>query len=236
MAAMGGRGGRVATRAASSRRRAAAARRPSSGRAERSAPRTAPAEALLAPLPSVATVDLAAALGGDLMALPALPQGAGGSAMAAAPAAASRPFAALSRSATGLIDALVDRARGQLGTRYVLGGNRPGESLDCSSFARYAMEALGFRLPRTADEQARLGRAVPRDRAALKPGDLLTFGSRRRVDHVGIYLGEGRFIHASVKSGRVIETTIERNGSLFSRWLGARRLIADSDTSRGDGG
>jgi cell wall-associated NlpC family hydrolase len=153
-----------------------------------------------------------------------------------APAGPARPFAAFSRSAAGLVDALVERARGQLGTRYVLGGSRPGESLDCSSFARYAMEALGFRLPRTADEQARLGRPVPRDQAALKPGDLLTFGSRRRVDHVGIYLGEGRFIHASVKSGRVIETTIDRNGSLFRRWLGARRLIADGDAARGGNG
>jgi cell wall-associated NlpC family hydrolase len=150
--------------------------------------------------------------------------------------AEARPFAALSRSASSMVDQLVDRARSQLGTRYVFGGNAPGAGLDCSSFARYAMEALGFRLPRTANQQAQLGRAVPRDPAALKPGDLLTFGTRRRVDHVGIYLGEGRFIHASVKSGQVIETTINRNNSLFRKWLGARRLIAGADSGVAQGG
>ena len=149
---------------------------------------------------------------------------------AAAPSA-ERPLSAFSRSAGALLDAMLQRARSQLGTRYVFGGAQPGDALDCSSFARYAMEALGIRLPRTANQQARVGREVPRDWTKLRPGDLLTFGSRRRVDHVGIYVGEGRFIHASVKSGQVIETTINRNGSLFRRWTGARRLIAESDSA-----
>jgi len=70
----------------------------------------------------------------------------------------------------------------------------------------------------------------------LRPGDLLTFGRGRSVSHVGIYLGQGRFIHASVTSGRIIETTIERNARLFRRWQGARRLIAGEPdtTARGD--
>ncbi len=152
-------------------------------------------------------------------------------AAAPAPSGASRgAFTELGRSAGALLDRMVTRARSQLGTRYVLGGENPGISLDCSSFARYAMEALGIALPRTAAQQARVGQAVPRDRKALRPGDLLTFGTRRTVDHVGIYLGEGRFIHASVKSGRVIETTIDRNGQLFRKWQGARRLIASDDS------
>jgi cell wall-associated NlpC family hydrolase len=145
-------------------------------------------------------------------------------------------FTGIGRSASALLDRMISRARGQLGTRYVLGGENPGRSLDCSSFARYAMEALGIALPRTAAQQARVGRAIPRDRDALRPGDLLTFGTPRTVDHVGIYLGEGRFIHASVKSGRVIETTIERNGQLFRKWQGARRLIASDDVGANPGG
>jgi cell wall-associated NlpC family hydrolase len=92
------------------------------------------------------------------------------------------------------------------------------------------MEALDVRLPRTANEQARVGRPVPRDPSQLRPGDLLTFGSRRHTSHVGIYLGGGRFIHASVRSGQVIETTIDRNRGLFRRWQGARRLLAGADT------
>lgn len=131
---------------------------------------------------------------------------------------------------------MVDRARSQLGTRYVLGGEAPGEGLDCSAFARFAMEALGINLPRTAAQQAKIGEAVPRDRAKLLPGDLLTFGRGSKVSHVGIYLGEGRFIHASVTSRKIIETTIDRNPKLFRRWQGARRLIAldDSTTKHGD--
>ncbi len=147
-----------------------------------------------------------------------------------------RPFTAIGRSASALLDQMVARARSQLGTRYVLGGSRPGDALDCSSFARYAMEALGIKLPRTAAQQAQVGTPVPRDRAQLRAGDLLTFGLGRRVSHVGIYLGEGRFIHASVKSGQVIETTFERNGQLLRRWQGARRLIASTDSTGGAGG
>jgi cell wall-associated NlpC family hydrolase len=98
------------------------------------------------------------------------------------------------------------------------------------------MEALGLQLPRTAAQQARVGVAVPRDRSRLLPGDLLTFGSKRKVSHVGIYLGEGRFIHASVKSGQVIETTFAKNALLLRRWLGARRLFAGADSTTPTGG
>jgi cell wall-associated NlpC family hydrolase len=191
------------------------------------------AAATLPAIPQVALPDLAGVLGGEVLALPAP---AAAPTFAAAPTGdRPRPFAAFSASASGLLDRVTSRARGQLGTRYVLGGERPGAALDCSSFARYVMAAVGLRLPRTAQQQAQVGRAVPRDRAALRPGDLLTFGTRRHVDHVGIYLGQGRFIHASVSSGRVIETTIERNGSLFRKWTGARRLIAGADSMRDDG-
>ncbi len=148
--------------------------------------------------------------------------------------ATARTLAALTHSAASLLDALVSRARGQLGTRYVFGGAEPGAGLDCSSFARYAMEALGVRLPRTANQQAQIGRAIPRDPSLLRPGDLLTFGSPRHVSHVGIYLGQGRFIHASVSHGQVIETTIDRNRSLFRHWQGARRLVASVNDSTDD--
>jgi cell wall-associated NlpC family hydrolase len=155
---------------------------------------------------------------------------------AALAATAERPFTAIGRSASALLDQMVARARSQLGTRYVLGGADPGAALDCSSFARYAMEALGIKLPRTAAQQAQVGTPVARDRSQLRAGDLLTFGLGRKVSHVGIYLGEGRFIHASVKSGQVIETTFERNGLLLRRWQGARRLIASNDSTAQAGG
>jgi cell wall-associated NlpC family hydrolase len=214
---------RTTRRAGDVLRRTPVTRRPVTKRAA-----SRPAEPVVAALPAFVLPDLASLLPGD--------SSAPGPRVAQADAAPRRPFTSLGRSASALLDAMVERARSQLGTRYVLGGASPGRSLDCSSFARYAMEALGVALPRTANQQAQVGTPVPRDRNALRPGDLLTFGTRRTVDHVGIYLGEGRFIHASVKSGQVIETTIERNGLLFRKWQGARRLIASDDTARMTGG
>ena len=180
----------------------------------------------LPPVPAFTLPDLASLFPNDT----SLQRGA------ALATASNRPFTAIGRSASALLDQMVSRARSQLGTRYVLGGSRPGDALDCSSFARYAMEALGIKLPRTAAQQAQVGTPVPRDREKLRAGDLLTFGLGRRVSHVGIYLGEGRFIHASVKSGQVIETTFERNGQLLRRWQGARRLIASGDSAESAGG
>ena len=213
---------RLRTKAAATRstRRARATRAEPARRAVSDA-----APALVVPivnLPDVAGVAPAASWETVLTAAPA----------AAAPA--TGPLAALSRSATSLLDNLVSRARGQLGTRYVYGAAAPGAELDCSSFVRYVMEALDVRLPRTADEQAQAGRPIPRDRTQLRPGDLLTFGRGRRTSHVGIYLGEGRFIHASVSSGRVIETTIDRNQALFRRWQGVRRLLAGAEPAAAD--
>jgi cell wall-associated NlpC family hydrolase len=223
----------------SARRAAARARR---GRERAAARAAAPAPALHVPVVELPDVALATATPGDTSSWEAALAATTTSAAAVVPstgappvaAAGAGPFAVLSRSATSLLDGLVTRARSQLGTRYVYGGAAPGAELDCSSFVRYVMEALNVRLPRTANQQARVGRPVPRDPSQLRPGDLLTFGRGRRTSHVGIYLGEGRFIHASVKSGQVIETTIERNRSLFRRWQGARRLFADADSLAGD--
>ena len=221
---------------ASKRAKARAARAASRAAGRRSTRRAARTEAEAAPAPilEIPTVDLpdltvATSAGSSWEA--AL---TGAAVPAAAAAQSAGPLAALSRSATSLLDGLMARARGQLGTRYVYGAAAPGAELDCSSFVRYVMEALDVRLPRTANQQARVGRPVPRDASLLRPGDLLTFGRGRHTSHVGIYLGAGRFIHASVKSGQVIETTIERNQSLFRRWQGARRLLAGADTLAGD--
>jgi cell wall-associated NlpC family hydrolase len=91
---------------------------------------------------------------------------------------------------------------------------------------------LRLDVPRTANEQARVGTEVPRDIASLKPGDLLTFGTSRRITHIGIYAGDGKVIHASTSKRRVIETDMERLGpKLLATWRSARRLIAMSDTT-----
>ena len=139
-----------------------------------------------------------------------------------------RPFALWSESAQSVRDSLVAVARAQLGTRYVLGGTTP-KGFDCSGLVRYVMASLRVELPRTAAQQARIGDEVSTDPSRLRPGDLLTFGRRggRGVSHIGIYVGEGRYIHASSVAGRVIESDLSRTGSpLIKAWRGVRRIVA----------
>jgi cell wall-associated NlpC family hydrolase len=123
-------------------------------------------------------------------------------------------------------DSLVSLARGQLGRRYVFGGTSPEQGFDCSGFLRYLMRAVGKDIPRTAAQQAQAGREVPRDRSLLRPGDLLTFGRGGRVTHVGVYVGNGRYIHASSGAGHIVESDLNRPQSALVRaWYGVRRLV-----------
>ncbi|HEV2146991.1 MAG TPA: C40 family peptidase [Longimicrobiaceae bacterium] len=141
-----------------------------------------------------------------------------------APAAAARAAAPVER------DSLVALARSQLGRRYLFGGTDPDRGFDCSGFTRYLMRALGVQLPRTAQEQAAVGREVPLDPARLRVGDLLTFGRGGRITHVGVYVGDGRYIHASSYAGRIVESRLERRESSLARaWVGVRRLLAESE-------
>jgi cell wall-associated NlpC family hydrolase len=95
------------------------------------------------------------------------------------------------------------------------------------------MSALKLDLPRTARQQGAFGLAIARDTSRLLPGDVLTFGrGKKGVSHVGIYVGDGRYVHASTTAGRVVETTIDRpNSPLVRMWRGARRVFALDDTA-----
>jgi cell wall-associated NlpC family hydrolase len=151
------------------------------------------------------------------------------------PSGLARPFASISASARSLRDSLVALARAQIGRRYRFGGTSPEHGFDCSGLVKYVMSALHVTLPRTAKEQARIGATVARDTSQLRPGDLVTFGSTRRISHIGIYVGGGRFIQASSKAGRVIETPLYR--SLVpgvKPWRGARRVMPDDSTTTVD--
>ena len=148
------------------------------------------------------------------------------------PAKDPRPFAALSKTAMSMRDSVVFLARAQIGTRYRFGGATPKGGFDCSGFVRYVLGALQVALPRTAAQQASVGDNIPKDTTRLRPGDLLTFGRGNRVTHVGIYVGEGRYVHASPTAGRVIETSLARTTSPLVRiWRGGRRLLADAATA-----
>jgi hypothetical protein len=140
---------------------------------------------------------------------------------------APKPFEAFSRSALSLRDSLVALARAQIGTRYVRGGESPRRGFDCSGLVQYIVAALHLAVPRTAAQQGTVGEAVPRDTAHLLPGDLLTFGRGRRISHIGIYVGNGRMVHASTKAGKVIETDLIRPPARgIKPWLGVRRILS----------
>ena len=143
------------------------------------------------------------------------------------------PFQQLSESAASLRDSLVAFARAQLGKRYVRGGQSPEKGFDCSGLVKYVMAAFRLDLPRTARLQAKTGVALGRDTTVLRPGDLLTFGRNKEgVSHIGIYIGDGRFIHASSVAGRVIESRVNRPPSkLIKPWKGSRRVIAVDDSA-----
>jgi len=119
-------------------------------------------------------------------------------------------------------DPILQFAKNYLGTRYRYGGMSP-EGFDCSGFICYVYEqAVGKKLPRTARAQSTYGDIVQKN--ALLPGDLLFFDTANRghVNHCGIYLGEGKFIHAS--SGKVYSVTISKLNTGFYkkafRWGG----------------
>jgi cell wall-associated NlpC family hydrolase len=133
---------------------------------------------------------------------------------------------------TALRDSIVAVARSQIGTRYRLGAEKPGKAFDCSGFVRYVLSMFSLELPRTAREQATMGDEVEGDSTSLRPGDLIAFGRGRRVSHIGIYVGNGRLVHASTSKRRVVESSIEGEGSWFQRrMISARSLLALQTTA-----
>ena len=112
-------------------------------------------------------------------------------------------------------NAVVSQALTWMGTPYVYGGtSRRG--IDCSSLVQHAFASCGYRLPRTAAQQARVGNPV--DPANLQPGDRLYFSkSGTRIDHTGLYMGNGRFVHASGRGRSVIVSNLAdgRNWNIF---------------------
>lgn len=101
----------------------------------------------------------------------------------------------------GQVSTLLDKAKALLGVHYRWGGVTP-KGFDCSGFVRYVFGSMGIDLDRTSGSQAKQG--DPIDLAHIQPGDLLFFstrGMRKGISHVGIYLGEGRFIHSSTWRG-----------------------------------
>jgi len=107
-------------------------------------------------------------------------------------------------------------------------GDQGEEGFDCSGLIRYAFGRHGITLPRRSADQAREGQAVGRALDELRPGDVLTFATNgNRVSHVGLYIGNGKFIH-SARQGVQISVLSPEDVSgrwWFRRWVGARRIV-----------
>ncbi len=111
-----------------------------------------------------------------------------------------------------------------LGVRYTRGGSSVESGFDCSGFTRHIFESsVGLILPRRADEQAKLSSLLQVKKEELKPGDLVFFNTMRRTfSHVGIYVGEGKFIH-SPRVGGAVRVEDMREAYWSKRFTGARR-------------
>lgn len=119
---------------------------------------------------------------------------------------------------------IVDFAKQFLGTPYAWGGNDLSKGIDCSGLVQQVFKNFGINTGRTTWDQIGEGQAV--DMKGLRPGDLIFFDTDRSVggpDHVGIYMGAGKMVHAP-RPGKGVEVTDITQGYYMQRFLGARRL------------
>ena len=121
---------------------------------------------------------------------------------------------------------LASLATAQVGLPYRYGGDTP-QGFDCSGLAVYVHEQLGIALPRTALLQRQ--QSAPLDRSELMAGDLVffTMGRRTLVDHVGIYVGDGRFVHAP-RAGTTVRVSAIDEPNYAPRFAGGGRYWSDA--------
>ncbi|MDO5537599.1 MAG: C40 family peptidase, partial [Desulfovibrionaceae bacterium] len=130
--------------------------------------------------------------------------------------------ASISGPNSGVTSIVLARAHRSIGTPYVFGGTQPG-GFDCSGLVQWAYKGAGIRLPRTAREQSQAGFGI-RNRSQMRAGDIVAF--RRRSGggyHTGIYIGDGKFIHAPRRNKRVRIESME-TGYFARNFIGARRV------------
>ena len=120
---------------------------------------------------------------------------------------------------------MIKLAKNKLGRRYVWGATGGKNTFDCSGLTTYVCKKNGISIPRRAIQQSKHGKYVSRKN--LKPGDLVFFDTSKRkkgyVNHVGIYIGNNKFIHASSAKKKVVTTSLSKN-FYSKRYKGARRV------------
>lgn len=128
-------------------------------------------------------------------------------------------------------NSIVSTAKTLSGLKYVYGGTSTTKGMDCSAFTQWACKQNGITLPRTAAEQSKVGTAVSWDN--MQPGDLIFYntiaGNGKSVDHVGIYVGDGKMIHESSSKG-VVTTVL---GSYWKNlYTTSRRVSGGTSTTK----
>ena len=125
--------------------------------------------------------------------------------------------------------AIVSTGERYVGTDYRYGGASPSEGFDCSGFVQYVYARHGIKLERTALRMAEQGEKLELRQNALRPGDLMFFADGSRVDHVALYVGSGRILHATGSGGGVRYDDLDspRGQWFMERWVVARRVVDD---------
>jgi len=119
-------------------------------------------------------------------------------------------------------------ALAQRGTRYRAGGETPADGFDCSGLVYFSFNSVGIRLPRSSHDMFRHVRHI--DKSELRPGDLVFFRVRSsRISHVGIYAGNGQFVHAPSK-GKDVELASMSDAYWRKRFAGAGRVETGGST------
>lgn len=143
---------------------------------------------------------------------------------------ASSAFASAGRNDLSLRSDIVVRALTLIDTPYRHGGSSPATGFDCSGLVRYVYTSVAARqLPRRSEDMGRIGASI--SRSQLEPGDLVFFNTLSRAfSHVAIYIGDGRFLHAPARGGKVrIEALDDRYWQ--ARFDGARRVLDTPDAA-----
>ncbi len=134
------------------------------------------------------------------------------------------PEQPLREPAQGSANAVAFRALSLVGTPYVYGGESPKTGFDCSGFVRFIYrDALGVVLARTAQAQSTFGGILRRPQN-LRLGDLVFFSEGNTIFHVGLYVGEGRFVHAP-RTGKNVQLSSLSSGYWAERFALARRVL-----------
>jgi cell wall-associated NlpC family hydrolase len=125
---------------------------------------------------------------------------------------------------------VIGTAQQYVGVPYESGGTSPATGFDASGFVQYVFAQQGVQLPRTSQEQARIGTEVSPDWRAVSAGDLVMFADNSQIDHVAIYAGHNRIIHSTASGGgvRYDDLSTQRGEWFMDHMVAARRVTPDT--------